>query len=819
MTDYLHALPSGYRIEEYELVRVLGSGGFGITYLGYDHHLDKAVAIKEYLPNDLAVRTDIKSVLPKSTQDQADYEWGLERFLSEAQTLARFDHRHIIKVHRFFRVHGTGYIVMEYAEGETLSDLLQRKGTLTEAELKQLLLPILDGLETVHEADFLHRDIKPSNIVIRDDGSPVLIDFGSARQAVAGKSRSVTAIVTPGFAPIEQYSANGRQGPWTDIYALGAVCYRCLTGEAPNDVTERLREDPLVPASKRCKGKASKAFLEAIGRALRVDEGERPKTIAAWRQALSVKTDVPANRRRKETTEPTIQPSSSSSQGRWDGPLLVGLVGALVVGAAYWWFAETRKATVAEEIVDPFADFVDPFDIPEQEQIESGLAAIDLAKQNLDKLKADREEAESPVNAPAFAYRSQLTSNIELILLALGYDPGSVDGIYGERTGAAIEAFQRDADIPVDGQISQQLLQALQQEQIESGLTNRDLARQFLDKLKADREEAESPANAPAFAQWSQLTLDIQTILTTLGYNPGSVDGIYGERTRAAIEGFQRDADISVDGQISQQLLQTLQQLLGIREKLDELLDTDTNDNTKSSTSVDSSSGEKAEITDNTPITQNSPTNITGSKEEYFTRGSHQDDVLRLQGTPSSFSRYESLGHETWWFGYSKVKIDLRSKRVLEWDNKGNLNARLLPGKQVTSKTYFTRGSHQDDVLRLQGTPSSFSRYESLGHETWWFGYSKVKIDLRSKRVLEWDNKGNLNARLLPGKQVTSKTYFTRGSHQDDVLRLQGTPSSFSRYESLGHETWWFGYSKVKIDLRSKRVLEWDNKGNLKVKL
>ena len=292
MTDYLHALPSGYRIDEYELVRVLGSGGFGITYLGYDHHLDKAVAIKEYLPNDLAVRTDNQSVLPKSTEDKADYEWGLERFLNEAQTLARFDHRHIIKIHRFFRAHGTGYSVMEYAEGETLSGMLQRKGTLTEAELKAILFPILDGLEVVHEADFLHRDIKPGNIVIRDDGSPVLIDFGSARQAVAGKSRSVTAIVTPGYAPIEQYSVKGHQGPWTDIYGLGAVCYRCLSGEAPDDATERLRADPLIPAIRRCEGKAGAELLAAIDRALRVDEGERPQSIKEWRSELEGNNDA-----------------------------------------------------------------------------------------------------------------------------------------------------------------------------------------------------------------------------------------------------------------------------------------------------------------------------------------------------------------------------------------------------------------------------------------------------------------------------------------------------------------------------------------------
>ena len=312
MTDYLHALPPGYRIEEYELVRVLGSGGFGITYLGYDHHLDKA-----------------------------DYEWGLARFLNEAQTLARFDHRHIIKIHRFFRAHGTGYSVMEYAEGETLSEVLQRKGTLTESELKQLLFPILDGLEAVHGADFLHRDIKPSNIVIRDDGSPVLIDFGSARQAVAGKSRSVTAIVTPGYAPIEQYSVKGHQGPWTDIYGLGAVCYRCLTGEAPDDATERLRKDPLVPISKRCKGEANTSLLNAIDRALRVDERKRPQTIVEWRKMLSNKTAVPTYRQRKETTKPADRSSLSSFLiTRGPGLLSVFLLSGLVFMAMLFWDTE-----------------------------------------------------------------------------------------------------------------------------------------------------------------------------------------------------------------------------------------------------------------------------------------------------------------------------------------------------------------------------------------------------------------------------------------------------------------------------------------------
>ena len=283
----INALPNGYRLQEYELVRVLGFGGFGMTYLGYDHNLDKPVAIKEYLPSDIAIRTGDYSVVPQASEFQSDFAWGLDRFMDEARTLARFDHRHLVKVYRFFEAHNTAYIVMEYAEGETLSAYLNRKGILTEDELKAILHPILDGLEAVHRADFLHRDIKPGNIVIRDaDHSPVLIDFGAARQAVGAKSRSVTSIVTPGYAPIEQYESRGNQGPWTDIYALGGVCYRALTDDVPVPAMDRARRDPLVPVSDRCKGHASHPFLAAIDHALQVDETARPQSVSEWRAEL-----------------------------------------------------------------------------------------------------------------------------------------------------------------------------------------------------------------------------------------------------------------------------------------------------------------------------------------------------------------------------------------------------------------------------------------------------------------------------------------------------------------------------------------------------
>ena len=370
----LNALPQGHRLQEYELVRVLGFGGFGMTYLGFDHNLDKAVAIKEYLPSDIATRTSDNSVVPQASQFQDDFEWGLDRFVDEARALARFDHRHIIKVHRFFEAHGTAYIVMEYAEGETLSAFLERKETLKEAELKAILYPILDGLEVVHGADFLHRDIKPGNIIIRDeDNSPLLLDFGSARQAIGARSRSVTSIITPGYAPIEQYSSRGDQGPWTDIYALGGVCYRALTGEVPDDATDRVRNDPLIPVSERCAGQVSAEFLSAIDWALAVDEGARPQSIAEWRARLEKETPGSMDVDPSATTSVTAPPSEIQDREQVDitpihqrtevrselakkpkGKLFaaVACLFALLIGGGYYYQAEWARQGVSRKFRD-----------------------------------------------------------------------------------------------------------------------------------------------------------------------------------------------------------------------------------------------------------------------------------------------------------------------------------------------------------------------------------------------------------------------------------------------------------------------------------
>ena len=301
------ALPEGTRLQEFELRRFLGAGGFGIAYLGWNTELDIPVAIKEYLPSDCAIREDDFSVLPKSADDEEMYEWGLERFLQEAQVLARFKHRSIVQVYRFFRGHGTGYIAMEYVEGQTLSNWLADRSPLSELELRGILFPLLDGLKDVHHNGLIHRDIKPGNIIMRtEDNSPVLLDFGAARQTVMAKSRSVTAVLTPGYAPVEQYSEKGGQGPWTDIYALGALCYRVLTGKAPEESLNRILEDSLEPLEKVCGGRCSPEFLRAVDWALQVRQEDRPQDLVEWRAVLEEEQGPEkfGNRERASTPEP-----------------------------------------------------------------------------------------------------------------------------------------------------------------------------------------------------------------------------------------------------------------------------------------------------------------------------------------------------------------------------------------------------------------------------------------------------------------------------------------------------------------------------------
>jgi serine/threonine protein kinase len=293
------ALPQGYALNEYRIESTLGVGGFGLTYLATDTNLNLRVALKEYLPGQLALRAEDSSVQPRSNDEADSFQWGLDRFLDESRTLASFRHPNIVRVMRYFKANSTAYMVMEFVDGRALPDWMRAHRPVSETALRAILLPLLDGLGVVHRSGFLHRDIKPGNVFIRDDGSPVLLDFGSAR--MAKENTELTAIVTPGYAPLEQYHTHGKQGPWSDLYALGGVLYWMTTGLKPVEAAARVRDDPMPPALQAAdRGRYSSELLTVIDWMLSPNEAQRPQSVLEVAASLKTET-VPGT----ETIDPT----------------------------------------------------------------------------------------------------------------------------------------------------------------------------------------------------------------------------------------------------------------------------------------------------------------------------------------------------------------------------------------------------------------------------------------------------------------------------------------------------------------------------------
>jgi serine/threonine protein kinase len=281
-----HGLPAKTMLLEYRIESILGAGGFGVTYLARDTLLEKDVAIKEYLPVDLALRALDGSVVPVNTDAAFNYKSGLDQFLAEARTLARFTHPNIVRVSRYFEANGSAYMVMDYEEGTSLNRFLRKTTHPDERYLKAMVKPLLEGLQEVHAAGFLHRDIKPSNIFLRADGTPVLLDFGTARLAIRESLHDAIAILTPGYAPVELYVRTGQQGPWTDIYSLAAVLYRAVVGENPPDALTRLRVDGVGKRLQGGRERYGAQFLAAIQWGMALEEQRRPQSVSDWRGAI-----------------------------------------------------------------------------------------------------------------------------------------------------------------------------------------------------------------------------------------------------------------------------------------------------------------------------------------------------------------------------------------------------------------------------------------------------------------------------------------------------------------------------------------------------
>ena len=315
-----------------ELVRVLASGGFGIVYLARDHWLDRDVAVKEFLPTHLAGRGDDQQVELRTDADAAAFAQGLQSFIAEAKLLAQFSHPAIVKVHRFWEANGTGYMVMPYLRGPTLGQV-RRSMTQppTEEWLRSIMEPLMGALAALHAERVYHRDISPDNVLLADSARPVLLDFGAARSIGSEQSHSPTAILKPRFAPIEQYAeaTNLRQGPWTDIYSLGALIAYLLDGTAPPQSTARALDDEMKPLQQRRIADVSSTFLSAIDWALSVRPQDRPQSIAELRDALDgCAHTFPATIRQER---PFVVPKVHERAVR---PLLVALAGAALVFAA-----------------------------------------------------------------------------------------------------------------------------------------------------------------------------------------------------------------------------------------------------------------------------------------------------------------------------------------------------------------------------------------------------------------------------------------------------------------------------------------------------
>jgi serine/threonine protein kinase len=335
-------LPVDYELQCYTIKSILGQGGFGVTYLAQDNNLEREVAIKEFMPREIAGRKNDYTIQPLTEELTEKLEWGLERFIREARTLSKFNHDNIVRVYSVFKENNTAYMVMSYEHGVSFQEKLLKDGRPNEEELIRILFDLTAGLEVLHEARFIHRDIKPGNIFIREDGTALLLDFGSARQAIGEETMTLTKVVTPGYAPFEQYySRSDMQGPWTDIYSLGATCYKAIVGEPPMDSTFRNRytgEEAINEIWKeldKYSEEYSTFFLRAIEHSLRSNHKERPQTVREWRAMLEDPSVSTQTQWRMAATSYNKKMNTSEEKEAKHNNYLIFAVGFAVVFAIF----------------------------------------------------------------------------------------------------------------------------------------------------------------------------------------------------------------------------------------------------------------------------------------------------------------------------------------------------------------------------------------------------------------------------------------------------------------------------------------------------
>ena len=330
-----NALIPGTRLGEFEILHVIGQGGFGIVYFAKDHSLGRDVAVKEYMPVAFAARQGTTQVTMLSEHYAETFQIGLHSFVNEAQLLAKFDHPGLVKVYRFWEANGTGYMAMPFYDAPTLKQMLKEDKARLSSEvwLKNMLRHVLDALQVLHEKQCYHRDIAPDNILMLAGEQPLLLDFGAARRVIGDMTQALTVILKPGYAPIEQYGdvPNMSQGPWTDLYALASVVYFIITDKVPVPALSRLVSDTMEPLAVSAKDRYSPGFLRAIDAALAVRPEQRPQNVAQFRTLLGFDAAPhPAAPRKAATNEP------QENSARKKGLFAAGAVALLLLAGAAW---------------------------------------------------------------------------------------------------------------------------------------------------------------------------------------------------------------------------------------------------------------------------------------------------------------------------------------------------------------------------------------------------------------------------------------------------------------------------------------------------
>ena len=552
------ALPAGTLIGRYEVLSVLGQGGFGITYRARDVRLDREVAIKEYLPTALAVRQNGVTVMPRSTKAAEDFTWGRDRFVAEGRVMATL-HRApgIVRVYDFLEINGTAYIVMEMLHGDTLEGRIKKNGRLDAPAIERILWPLLDGLEQVHSAGFLHRDIKPAKILLDAEGNPTLIDFGASRAAMAGRTVAMTAIFTPGYAAPEQFTS-AKQGPWTDIYGVSATLYHAITGRAPPSAFDRMLDDACAPVASAAPPGFPPGLLAGIDAGLLVRATDRPQSIAGWRQILSSAatpddTLTVAVRSRPDPAAtvvanvpgPIAAPPPSpgagetvASQPKSRVALYAGTaIAALILAGGGYLMLAPRPAT--QDAPAPRSVAVQEMKVEDLERALAERRAADAAAADRKRAeeaarnKAPDDGAAKPVADPELEKAQQLRRKAEEDLAKLKAD---IEARRQEEQSLAMrteaEAAQRQAEAE---------MAALRQAAADA-------------QQKADADAAAASDRKTAEAAETALRLSpsdrqrIQVALTSLGFDTRGNDGALGPRSREMIAGWQKARNLPATG-------------------------------------------------------------------------------------------------------------------------------------------------------------------------------------------------------------------------------------------------------------------------------